>query len=99
MYTVRWRAVEWHQGARANCRGHHKGRYATIGISPALYTNYSHTPLATPFAASAKVRQCRETSQVYANNTGYGQNFGMFGCAYCWIGGVEGNYTMATRCR
>jgi hypothetical protein len=33
-----------------------------------------------------------EDLQVYANNTGYGANFGMSRCAYCWIKGVESNY-------
>jgi hypothetical protein len=64
----------------------------TVGISPSLYSNYSHTPLATPFSAAAKYAGV-ENLQVYANNTGYGQNFYMSECAYCWISGVEGNYT------
>lgn len=64
----------------------------TIGITPALYTDYSLTPLALPFTASAKYAGV-ENLQVFANNTGYGQNFAMYGCAYCWISGVEGNYT------
>jgi hypothetical protein len=64
----------------------------TVGITPPLYTAYSLTPLATPFSATGKYAGV-ENLQVYANNTGYGQNFGLFGCAYCWISGVEGNYT------
>jgi len=63
----------------------------TIGISPPLYVAYTRAPLATPFAASAKYAGV-EDLQVYANNTGYGQNFYMGACAYCWISGVEGNY-------
>jgi hypothetical protein len=47
--------------------------------------------LATPFTAVAKYAGV-ENLQVYANNTGYSQNFGMAECAYCWISGVEGNY-------
>jgi hypothetical protein len=62
-----------------------------IGISPALYTAYSNTPLATPFTATAKYAGV-ENLQVYANNTGYGDNFAMWECAYCWLSGVEGNY-------
>jgi hypothetical protein len=34
-----------------------------------------------------------ENLQVYANNTGYAANFGMSQCAYCWIKGVESNFT------
>lgn len=34
-----------------------------------------------------------ENLQVEANNTGYSYNFYMGGCAYCWIKGVEANYT------
>jgi hypothetical protein len=64
----------------------------TIGISPALYTGYTHTPLATPFSASGKYAGV-ENLQVFANNTGYSANFAMSECAYCWISGVEGNYT------
>ena len=64
----------------------------TLGISPGLYMNYPLTPFATPFAASAKYAGL-EDLQVYANYTGYGQNFGMNMCADCWISGVEGNYT------
>jgi len=48
-------------------------------------------PLATPFTAAKYAGV--ENLQVYANNTGYGANFAMVDCAYCWISGVEGNYT------
>ena len=34
-----------------------------------------------------------ENLQVYANNTGYAANFGLDTCAYCWVKGVESNYT------
>jgi polysaccharide export outer membrane protein len=34
-----------------------------------------------------------EDLQVRANQTGYAANFGMLGCAYCWVKGVESNYT------
>ena len=63
----------------------------TVGVSPSLYSDYSLTPLATYFTASAKYAGV-ENLQVYANNTGYGANFAMNRCAYCWIKGVEGNY-------
>src|SRR5271157_484064 len=49
-------------------------------------------PLATPFSAAAKYAGA-ENLQIYANNTGYTANFAMGACAYCWISGVEGNYT------
>ena len=64
----------------------------TLGISPGLYLAYPLTPLATPFTASSKNAGV-ENLQVFANNTGYASNFQMSLCAYCWISGVEGNYT------
>jgi hypothetical protein len=63
-----------------------------IGIKPALYMTYSLTPLATRFTALAKYAGV-ENLQVFANNSGYSTNFAMNMCAYCWISGVEGNYT------
>lgn len=64
----------------------------TIGIAPALYSAYPNTPLATPFAASAKYAGV-ENLQVYANNTGYAADFILNGCMYCWLKGVEANYS------
>jgi len=64
----------------------------TVGIAPALYLNYPLTPLATWFSAGAKYAGVEEL-QVYANNTGYHENFLLNACAYCWVKGVEGNYT------
>lgn len=64
----------------------------TIGISPGLYGAYTSNPVAVPFAMSASYAGV-ENLQVYANNTGAGTNFGMSMCAYCWVKGVEGNYT------
>ena len=63
----------------------------TITISPGLYSAYTNSPLVAPF--SPTVYAGVENLQVYANNTGYAANFGMSGCAYCWIKGVESNYT------
>lgn len=63
----------------------------TIGFTPALYSSYSHTPLATSISMGAKYAGV-ENLQVYANNTGYTTNFLMQGTAYCWLKGVEGNY-------
>lgn len=34
-----------------------------------------------------------ENLQIYANNTGYSDTFAIVACAYCWISGVESNYT------
>lgn len=63
----------------------------TIGITP-LYTNFSNAPKAMPFAAGGKYAGV-ENLQVYANNTGYTTMELMKGCAYCWIKGVENNFT------
>jgi hypothetical protein len=65
-----------------------------IGINPSLYLTYSSalSPLATPFAASAKYAGV-EDLQVYMNNTGYTANLRMDGAAYCWMKNIESNYT------
>lgn len=64
----------------------------TVSITPGLYSGYSNSPIAVAFNMSASYAGV-ENLQVYANNTGYGANFGMSACAYCWIKGVESNYT------
>jgi hypothetical protein len=64
----------------------------TITIAPGLYGAYTNTPTAVPFSMSATYAGV-ENLQVYANDTGYGANFGLMECAYCWIKGVESNYT------
>lgn len=64
----------------------------TITISPGLYSAYTQTPIAVPFTMSASHAGV-EDLQVYANNTGYAANFGMTECAYCWVKGVESNYS------
>ncbi len=65
----------------------------SIGVSPSLYLTYKRTlsPLATAFTAGSKYAGV-EDLQVYADSTGYGMNFFMSGCAYCWIKNVESNY-------
>ena len=63
----------------------------TVTFAPALYTNYTHAPIAVPFSASASYAGV-EDLQVRANNTGYTANFAMDVCAYCWIRAVESNY-------
>jgi hypothetical protein len=63
----------------------------TIGFTPALYTDYSHTPLVASMTATKYAGV--ENLQVYANNTGYVADFELNACAYCWVKGVEANYT------
>jgi len=63
----------------------------SASISPALYTAYTHDPIAVPFDMAA-VSAGVEDLQVRANNTGYGANFLIDMCAGCWIRGVESNY-------
>ena len=63
-----------------------------ITISPALYSAYTIDPVAVPFAMSASYAGV-EDLQVFANNSGYASNFRLAGCAYCWVKGVESNYT------
>lgn len=63
-----------------------------ITISPGLYGAYTNRPIAVPFSMSATYAGV-EDLQVYANNTGYNADFGMTKCAYCWVKGVESNYT------
>lgn len=62
-----------------------------VTFAPALYSSYTHDPVAVPFQMQA-VRAGVEDLQVRANNTGYITNFTMAECAYCWIKGVESNY-------
>jgi hypothetical protein len=64
----------------------------TVTIAPGLYGAYTNSPIAVPFTMSASYAGV-ENLQVYANNTGYGANFGLSACAYCWVKGVESNFT------
>lgn len=64
----------------------------TITISPGLYSPYTNNPVAVPFNMAVNHAGV-EDLQVYANNTGYSASFGMSQCAYCWIKGVESNYS------
>jgi len=64
----------------------------TVTISPGLYSAYANTPIAVPFTMSASYAGV-ENLQVHANNTGYNANYGLTTCAYCWVKGVESNYT------
>ena len=66
----------------------------TLAFSPGLYASYTHSPLAVPFKMAASHAGV-EDLQVRANHTGYDADFSMAACAYCWISGVEANYTDA----
>ncbi len=63
-----------------------------VTISPGLYGAYTNTPFAVPFNMSVSYAGV-EDLQVFANNTGYAANFALSECAYCWVKGVESNYT------
>jgi hypothetical protein len=63
-----------------------------ISIAPGLYSAYTNSPLAIPFQMTTNHAGV-EDLQVYANNSGYEANFGMSECAYCWLKGVQSNYT------
>jgi hypothetical protein len=67
----------------------------TIGINPGLYHGYTHTPMASPIAALTK-RAGVENLQVYANpGHNYSMNFAMKQCSYCWLRGIESNFSTA----
>jgi hypothetical protein len=63
----------------------------TIGITPALTSDYTLTPWATRFTA-----QCRwsgvENLKTYATNSGTMRNFYFQCAAYCWVKDVECDY-------
>jgi hypothetical protein len=67
----------------------------TIGITPALYTAYTLSPQALPFQPTKYSGV--ENLQVFSNNTHNSaqrnQTFQLYSCAYCWLKGVEANYT------
>ena len=64
----------------------------TLTISPGLYGAYTNSPMVA-LIYGEEVYAGVENLQVYANNTGYAANFSMSACAYCWVKGVESNYT------
>lgn len=97
------------EGAQANCDWcdgwTHTGTYSRgqivrvtqvrgdrVAISPALYSAYNYDPIAVPFNMADSYAGV-EDLQVFANQTGYAADFGMAQCAFCWIKGVEANYT------
>lgn len=68
----------------------------TIQISPPLFNTYARSPVVVYFS-SLKYAGL-ENLQTYANNTHSStateaSNVLMSGCAYCWIKGIEGNFT------
>lgn len=66
----------------------------TITISPALYTAYTLTPQALPFTPTRYTGI--EDLQIYSNNTHTSKRnapIALYSCLYCWIKGVEENYT------
>lgn len=65
---------------------------SVVSITPGLYTAYTNSQFAVPFAATAKYAGVRQL-QVFENNTGYNNGFFLGRCAYCWIEGSEVNYT------
>lgn len=65
---------------------------SVVTISPALYSSYTSTPTAVPFAAAAK-RAGIEDLQIFANNTGYTNSIYFSKCQFCWAKGIEYNYS------
>jgi hypothetical protein len=65
----------------------------TVVFSPGLFTNYTLTPLAVPYAAAVKYAGV-ENLQIYANNTHTQSksNILITHCAYCWVSNVESNF-------
>jgi hypothetical protein len=67
----------------------------TVGITPPLFSDFTHTPAVTPFTASAKWVGIENLQIVSNNNIGSyaGDNMGFTMCAYCWIKGVASHGT------
>jgi hypothetical protein len=63
----------------------------TVTISPRLYTAYTNSPTVVPYTAT-KYAGVKDL-QIYANNTGYTSGIYLSDCAYCWVEGVEDNYS------
>lgn len=64
----------------------------TATLSLPLAGTYTLTPQANLMAASLSYAGL-EDLQIYANNTGHSANEGGSGCVYCWVKGVENNFT------
>jgi hypothetical protein len=65
---------------------------SAVTFSPAIYGAYTHSPVAVPFKMAASHAGV-ESLQVRANNTGYEANISVAACAYCWVKGVESNFS------
>jgi len=65
----------------------------TLTITPALYTDYSHTPWATGYFAIGCQNSGVENLTVYATNTGAMVNFLMDSAVGCWLYNVKGDFT------
>jgi hypothetical protein len=65
-----------------------------IGINPGLFVAYTRTPTAVYFTAAAQYAGV-ENLQIYANGTHNSNpsNIEIGACAYCWVSGIESNYT------
>jgi len=80
----------------------------TVNFDPPLYSNYgvasgTGPAYATPFGALTNGKPDAqwagvENLQIYANGTGVSAgvtNIAITECAYCWVSGIESNYTDA----
>jgi hypothetical protein len=65
---------------------------ASVTFTPGLYGSYTHSPVAVPFKMATSYAGVEEL-EVRANHTGYDADFALAACAYCWLEGVEANYT------
>lgn len=63
-----------------------------VTINPALYRAYPNSPVAVPFSATTQFAGV-EALQIFDNNTGYTQDIQLAKCEFCWVKGVEVNYT------
>ncbi|MGD0414457.1 MAG: hypothetical protein ABSA80_03790 [Terriglobales bacterium] len=66
----------------------------TVGINPGLFVAYTRTPTAVYFNAAAQYAGL-ENLQIYTNgtHTSNQSNIEISNCAYCWVAGIESNYT------
>ena len=62
-----------------------------VTITPALYSDYSLEPMAVPVHLDTH-RAGVEDLAITATNSGYGANFALSSCAYCWVKGVASEY-------
>jgi Pectate lyase superfamily protein len=67
---------------------------AAIGINPGLFVAYTRTPTAVTLSGMVQYAGV-ENLQIYTNDTHTSNpsNIEIESCAYCWVSGVESNYT------